>query len=103
MINDERGKALHEKATEGGNLTNEEEQQLKDWYAQQDQLELAGFQHSSFDKPVLGLQSQVEVALTQLIQLTDRIQQVSLENDRIRKENAQLLKQFTQRFGQQPA
>lgn len=103
MIKDEIGRALHQKASEGGNLTNYEKQQLEDWYSQQDKLELAIYQQSGIDKPVPGLEGQVEVALTQLIKLTDRIKQVSLENDRLRKENAQLLKQFTQRFGQQPA
>jgi hypothetical protein len=44
MINDEQGKILYDKASRGQQLSEVEQQQLEEWYAYQDRLELEAIQ-----------------------------------------------------------
>lgn len=103
MIKDEKGKTLHDRATRGEKLSEQEKQQLEDWYVQQDTLELEAIQLAAQEAPLSVLQAQVEAALGQLVKLASKIQQMASENEQLRNENAALLKQLTQRHGQQPA
>lgn len=41
MITDETGKALHDRASRGEKLSEEEKQKLESWYFQMDQMEFA--------------------------------------------------------------
>jgi len=99
MINDEKGKPLHDKATRGEKLSEQEKLKLEDWYAHQDQLELETFQSPSPGNFLSDLQAQVDSAIAQLVKLSNRIQQITAENEQLRSENASLLDQFSQRFG----
>ena len=103
MIKDERGRILHDKATRGEKLSEQEKQQLEDWYTQQDKLELEAIQWAAHESPLSVLQAQVEAALAQLVKLASKIQQLASENEKLRNENAELLKQLAQRLGQLPA
>ena len=101
MINDELGKALHDKASRGEQMSETEQQQLEEWYAYQDRLELEAIQLPTNDTPISDLQSQVEAAFEQLVKLSNRIQKVAAENEQLRNENAILLDQLSQQFGRQ--
>ena len=103
MIKDEKGKALHDKASRGEKLSEQEQRQLEDWYAQQDKMELESIQLSVGEESLSALQAQVEAALAQLVKLTNRIQQVASENEQLRNENTTLLNQLTKQLGQRPA
>ncbi|MCB9263782.1 MAG: hypothetical protein H6558_02005 [Lewinellaceae bacterium] len=103
MIKDEKGKALHDKASRGEKLSEQEQRQLEDWYAQQDKMELESIQLSVGEESLSDLQAQVEAALAQLVKLTNRIQQVASENEQLRNENTTLLYQLTKQLGQRPA
>ena len=103
MIKDEKGKALHDKASRGEKLSEQEQRQLEDWYAQQDKMELESIQLSVGEESLSDLQTQVEAALAQLVKLTNRIQQVASENEQLRNENTTLLYQLTKQLGQRLA
>lgn len=97
MIKDDKGRELHDKVTRGEKLSEEENQQLENWYAQQDKMEAEGHQDAIQESLFPGLQSQIEAALAQLVKLTGRIQKVAAENERLRNENAALLQRLSQR------
>lgn len=103
MIKDDKGRALHDKASQGEKLSEQEKQQLENWYAQQDEMELEAIQLSTSEESLSGLQAQVEAALAQLVKSTSRIQQVASENEQLRSENTTLLNQLTKQLGQRPA
>ena len=103
MIKDDKGRALHDKASRGEKLSEQEQRQLEDWYAQQDKMELEAIQLFSGEESLSDLQAQVEAALAQLVKLTNRIQQVASENEQLRNENTTLLYQLTKQLGQRPA
>lgn len=92
MINDERGKVLHDKASRGEQLSEAEKQQLEKWYAYQDRLELEAIQLPAKDAVISDLQAQIETAMDELFKLTNRIKKVTAENEQLRKENAILLR-----------
>ena len=103
MIADEKGKELHDKASKGELLSIEEQEQLESWYAAQDNMELEAIGLVKEGNLPNGLQTQIESAMSQLVNLTNRIQEIAAENKILRTENAALLRQLAQRFGQQTA
>ena len=86
MISDDLGQVLHDRSTRGETLSAEEQLQLERWYEAQDKLESQLLALTPDKKAVANLQSQIEGALTQLISLTNRIQQVASENELLRQE-----------------
>lgn len=103
MLADKKGKELHDKATKGELLSLEEKEQLESWYAAQDKMEAEAIGLLEEGNLSDGLQAQIESALSQLVKLTNRIQGIAAENKILRTENAALLRQLAQRFGQQTA
>ncbi len=94
-IPDELGFVLHDRSTIGEVLTAEEERQLEAWYGTRDEAEAVWLNPVSATRPDLAsLQSQVDVALGELTVVTQRIQQVSSENQEIRREIAGLYQQL---------
>lgn len=94
MISDELGRRLHDRATRGEKLTTEEQKQLENWYALQDGAESSLLKLAIAEPDVSELRSQVEVVLSQLTAITQRIQQVTLENEILRREIAALHQQL---------
>lgn len=95
MISDELGRQLHDRATRGKELTTAEQNQLETWYARQDSVESSLLKSATAEPDVSELRSQVEVVLTQLTAITQRIQQVTLANEMLRREIAALHQQLT--------
>lgn len=95
MISDELGRQLHDQATRGEELTIEEHKQLENWYALQDSAESSLLNSASAEPNTSELRTQVEVVLSQLSAVTQRIQQVAAENEMLRREIAALHQQFT--------
>ena len=86
MISDDLGQDLHDRSTRGETLSAEEQLQLERWYEAQDKLESHMLALTPDEKALANLQSQIEGALTPLISLTNRIQQVASENELLRQE-----------------
>lgn len=94
MPSDAVGKQLHDKATRGLPLSAHEQAQLDAWYAGQDKEDntLLGPFRSSVQ--LATLQTQVETALAQLLTVTQRIQELTAQNDAVRREITVLQRQL---------
>jgi len=101
MISDETGKQLHDKASRGESLTAVEQAQLTAWYATQDEAEANVLHQAAVEVDLEILQRQVDAASTQLTAVTERIQQVTAENNDMRQEITRLRQQLASR--KQPA
>lgn len=96
------GPQLHDRATRGQPLTQDEADALRAWYAQQDQAEMA--QIVSGPGPELAsLQEQVDQALAQLARIAQQIRRLDRENAALRRENARLRAQLAGQAIPQPA
>ena len=94
MNTNERGKQLHDQATRNKPLSSEEQQELLAWYAEQDRAESEILRFPVQDTAISSLTVQLETAARQLTALTQRIQEISLENERLKQENAALRHQI---------
>jgi predicted nucleic acid-binding Zn-ribbon protein len=94
MISDELGIQLHDRATRGEELTDGEQKQLENWYAVQDSAESSLLKSTTTEPDVSELRTQIEVVLSQLTAITQRIQQVMVENEKLRHEIAALHQQL---------
>jgi septal ring factor EnvC (AmiA/AmiB activator) len=86
MISDDLGKILHDRSTWGEALSAEDQIQLESWYEDQDNLESNILVTTVAEKTIAKLQAQIEGVLTQLINITKRIQEVASENEILRQE-----------------
>ena len=89
MMLNEPGPRLHDRATRGQPLTQEEAIALEAWYAQQDQAELAQIVRIP-ERNLTLLQQQIDAALAQLARTTQQIRRLARENAALRRENAHL-------------
>ncbi len=87
MISDEMGRELHNRSTVGEQLTKEEKQHLDTWYAKLDAIE-SNLLGENADSQITSakLATQIEASLNQLTFVTQRIQQISSENDDLRQQ-----------------
>jgi Tfp pilus assembly PilM family ATPase len=95
MILKELGMQLHDRWTRGQMLTDEEQAQLEVWYQQQDAEEAKQLHLASTTVEISDLQAQVEMALTQLATVIQRVQQITAENEALRREISTLRQQLT--------
>ena len=94
MSLDELAKQLHDKATRGLALSAEERAQLEAWYTEQDQREQAILGPTGSSQRLATLHAQVETALAQLLTVTERIQELTVHNETLRREIAVLQRQL---------
>jgi hypothetical protein len=92
---------LHDRATRGLQLSLAEQAQLEAWYAQQDEAEHQLLHTRAATLPTSVLQGQIKLALTQLATVTQRIQELTLQNEELRREVAALKLQLTQHLAAQ--
>lgn len=102
MLSDKRGKEVHDRFTRGQPLSPEEQRELEAWYAAQDGAEMAEL-NSPASKPSASLQAKVDGVLKQLAATTQRIQELTAENEALRREIATFRHQLAQRAALQPA
>jgi hypothetical protein len=94
---------LHDKATRGIELSQEEQAILDDWYAEQDKLELELLAPQRPIPDLDKLRAQVDDALAQLSAVVQRNQQLIIQNEAIRRDIVALQKQLSQLPVPQPA
>jgi len=87
------GKTLHDKATRGVALTDEEHALLAACYKREDEAEARIINTEGSDK-LASLQARVNAVLVQLKLSTERIQVTEAENERLRREIAELRRQL---------
>jgi len=88
-------KKLHHLATTGATLTDGQQTELEDWYAQQDREEQSALNLSGVNTDLESLRVQVEAALAQLLAATKRMQDLVAENDNLRHDLAFLRQKLT--------
>ena len=101
MIGDNAARALHDRATRGETLSNEEQAHLEQWYAAQDNAEQGILSSVTAPATTSDLQVQVTAVLERCITLAQRIQELSHHNDDLRRDIAQLRQQVARHL--QPA
>jgi hypothetical protein len=96
MTKEPLAKHLHDKASRNIALSADEQAQLDAWYAEQDKAEgeMLGLTHPPQSYTVI--QTRIDYALNQILETTQHIQELVTQNETLRKENAQLLKQLPQ-------
>jgi uncharacterized protein YceH (UPF0502 family) len=103
MSIDKVGQRLHDRATHGESLTAEEQVQLDQWYARQDGEDAATLTRNPSAQSIHGLQAQVDAAVAQLLEVSQRIKTQAAENEKLRREVAELQRQLAQKPTTQPA
>jgi len=95
MDSGELAKQLHDRATRGVVLSPDEQAQLDTWYARQDTAENAMLAPTSPPQTLVALQVQVDTAVTQLLTATQRVRDLTLQNDALRRDIAILKQQLS--------
>src|SRR4051812_2310152 len=102
MPTDDVLRELHDRATRGEGLSPTERASLDAWYAEHDRDEAAALAGMASAQALTALHVQVESAAAQLITASHRLQSLSAENERLRREITVLQNQVTQRSTAQP-
>jgi hypothetical protein len=94
---------LHDKATRGLALAEEEQARLAARYAELDSQEAIALSEAPRPQSATALQVQIEAITSQILSVTLRIQATAAANDRLRREIAALQEQAAQRLKAEPA
>ncbi len=103
MDSDELAKQLHDKVTRGVVLSPDEQAQLDAWYTQQDAVESAMLAQTNLPQTLVALQAQVDAAVAQLLTVTQRVRDLTHQNDALRLDIAALQRQLPQVSASQTA
>ncbi len=88
------GQALHDRLTQGQQLTTEEQAHLDIWYQAQDQAESQLLDQQLVSTDVNILRTQLATALKQLVLVSQHINDVMAINDDLRRDIARLQAQL---------
>ncbi|MEI6261239.1 MAG: hypothetical protein WCR46_15215 [Deltaproteobacteria bacterium] len=99
MISENAGQSLHDKATRGEILTDNEQILLSDWYESQDEIEveMLGLARAVPENLTQFLQIRIKTGLEKLMSLTQQIQLIITENEALKREISLLQSQLTRR------
>ncbi len=103
MITDDIGRQLHLKAARGKPLSAEEQKELQEWYAFHDNEERKILNSNVSSDLLPILREQADLALQQLLATTKRLQEIAVENERLRQENAVLQERLMRKSSLQAA
>src|SRR5262249_45960465 len=103
IMTDEQLQRLHDRATRGDLLTDEEQAALDEWYAQQDQAESQFLQALASPVSLANLEAQVTAAVTRLESVTQRIRDPLAPNADLRREIARLQHQLAEQIADRAA
>ena len=97
MANRDPGQALHDRATRGLPLSTEEQAQLDEWYKTLDREEHISMPQTGDVDSLESLQSQVRSGVQQLLAAAERVQELTEQNDALRREIAALQQRLAHR------
>ncbi len=97
------GQHLHDRASRGEPLSAEENAQLQEWYARQDQEESALLAAAPPPRELAELPALIERTTAQVVTEAQRVQALTAENARLRREVAELQKQLLEKLKAAPA
>ena len=84
------GRILHDRATRDLLLTEDEQSQLADWYAAQDRVDGIAMPDDGDADSLSLLRAEVSSGVRQLVAAAQRIQELTEQNDTLRREIAVL-------------
>jgi hypothetical protein len=90
MTPDDIGPSLHDRATRGEILTPQEQERLRCWYADLDEVEMAQLNAAPAPNRLSDLQVLIQQAIAQVVVQTQRIEEIKAENTQLRQEIASL-------------
>ena len=96
MLSEERGLLLHDLMTRGYQLSQKEQDDLQNWYAHQDTMEVQEVGVASRHNLKPNLQFKIDQCLNQIKVICNNIQSTNKTNELIRQENKRVRKQVEQ-------
>jgi hypothetical protein len=103
MAQTERGSLLHDRATRGEALSPDEQAELDAWYDAMDREEAAILADSHDDGSLAALRARVRASARQLRAVTQHIEELTVENEHLRREIAASQRQLVQRHAARSA
>ncbi len=88
-MNDREGQHLHDRATRGQKLTNEEREQLEAWYSKMDQAETQSLKLDRESSEDL-LSAGIEKTLIKIAEAAEKIRELNRRTHELEQENAAL-------------
>lgn len=103
MTEEQTGPQLHDRATRGETLSEEEQTRLARWYHEEDEREVKrlGLDRPEGELPDLSVR--IEASLVQIRSLTEQLHELSAQNDGLRRDILMLRREVAQRTSTQPA
>jgi len=102
-MSDDNLRQLHDKATRGEQLSPEEQARLEDWYAKNDQEESGELSASSDPEGATEIRCKLDEAMSELTAASQRVRELTADNDTIRREIGVLRHQLAQQSAPHPA
>ncbi len=96
MSTEESARDLHDRASQGVELSAAEQSRLDAWYAEQDHAEAESLGLTRPPQRLDALQRQVETALGQILTVAQHIQDLVSQNQALRHEIAALQRRLSQ-------
>lgn len=98
MTTTARGQYLHDRSTRGKPLFVEEQVELQAWYDEMDEAESKILNATRKDVDLTALRAQVDAVNQQLLAELKRLQELTLENNRLLAENIVLQEQLLRKL-----
>ena len=96
MVSDASGKQLHNRATRGEALSEEEQAQLNAWYDEQDREEMMMLRRDTPVEDQDSLQADIDSVLYRIGNTAKRIKSISQQNEVLREEIMRFRRQLAQ-------
>lgn len=97
-ISTDRGQYLHNRSTRGLPLSAEEQIELQGWYDEMDEAEGKILNAARKDVDVTALRAQMDAVNQQLLAEVKRLQEITLENNRLLSINIALQEQLLRKL-----
>ncbi|MGD9732135.1 MAG: hypothetical protein AB7U45_08135 [Desulfamplus sp.] len=98
MLSDEIGKELHERATQGKILTNEEHKLLQEWYNVQDRAESECLYSNAVVETEHTIQKQINNIIIKIEAASENIHKLTSENILLKKNIAAINKKLSEKI-----
>lgn len=89
-------KQLHDSATRGAALSADKQAELDAWYAEHDRAESERLGLTDVPQLPVDLRAQVDEALNQLLKTAQAVQELTAQNDALRREIGELQRRLVQ-------
>lgn len=102
-MSDDIFRQLHDKATRGEQLSREDQARLDEWYTKNDHEESGELSVSSDPDEAAEIRRRLDQTMAELSAASQRVHQLTEDNESIRREITDLRRQLAQRSASHPA